>query len=63
MTNFIEGEGMLAKKKVTKLVAKGMKNALDMILRTEANTASCSIAYQPKAPKELVKYKRNRRKK
>lgn len=54
---------MLAKKKVTKLVAKGMKNALDMILRTEANTASCSIAYQPKAPKELVKYKRNRRKK
>ena len=28
------------KKQVTKSVAKGMKAALDVVLRTEANTAS-----------------------
>ena len=37
------------KKQVTKTVAKGMKSALDVVLRTEANTASCLIMYQPKA--------------
>ena len=31
------------KKEVTKSVAKGMKAALDVVLRTEANTASCLI--------------------
>ena len=34
------------KKEVTKSVAKGMKAALDVVLRTEANTASCLIMYQ-----------------
>ena len=47
------------KKEVTKSVAKGMKAALDVVLRTEANTASCLIMYQPKAPKELMNYRRN----
>ena len=37
------------KKEVTKSVAKGMKAALDVVLRTEANTASCLIMYQPRA--------------
>lgn len=45
------------KKKVVNSVAKGMKNALDMVLRTEANSTSCIIMYQPKAPKELMKYR------
>lgn len=48
------------KKRVTKSVAKGMKAALDAVLRTEANTASCVIMYQPKAPKELRNYRRNK---
>lgn len=48
------------KKQVTKTVAKGMKSALDVVLRTEANTASCVIMYQPKAPKELTKYRRTK---
>ena len=43
------------KKRVTKSVAKGMKAALDVVLQTEANTASCA-----KAPKELMKYRRNK---
>ena len=48
------------KKEVTKSVAKGMKAALDVVLQTEANTASCAIMYHPKAPKELMKYRRNK---
>ena len=48
------------KKEVTNSVAKGMKAALDVVLRTEANTASCLIMYQPKAPKELMNYRRNK---
>ena len=48
------------KKRVAKSVAKGMKAALDVVLQTEANTASCIIMYQPKAPKELMNYRRNK---
>ena len=48
------------KKRVTKSVAKGMKVALDVVLQTEANTASCIIMYQHKAPKELMNYRRNK---
>ena len=48
------------KKRGTKSDAKGMKAALDVVLQTEANTASCIIMYQPKAPKELMNYRRNK---
>lgn len=48
------------KKQVNTLVAKGLKKALDIVLRTEANSASCAIIYQPKTPKELMKYRRNK---
>lgn len=54
-----KGEGMV-KKEITKLAAKGMKNVLDTVLYAESNTASCVIAYQPKAPKELMKYRRKK---
>ena len=47
-------------KKIMKLVAKGMKRTLDVVLYTEANSASCPIMYQPKAPRELMKYRRVR---
>lgn len=47
-------------KQTKKTVAKGVKNALDMVLRTEANTASCVIMYQPKAPSELMKFRRTK---
>lgn len=53
-------EGMSVKKKVGKLVAKGMKDTLDIVLLSEANTTSCVIFYQPKAPKELMKYRRKK---
>lgn len=51
------------KKQVIKSVAKGLKVALDIVLQTEANTASCLIMYQPKEPKELTKYRRKNGKK
>ena len=44
-------------KRVSRSIAKGMKEVFDVVLRTEANTASCAIMYQPKAPKELMKYR------
>lgn len=47
-------------KKVNPTVAKGMKKVLDAVLRTEANTASCFIMYQPKEPEELKKYRRSK---
>jgi cyclic lactone autoinducer peptide len=56
----VERREVIMKKEVTKSVAKGMKAALDVVLRTEANTASCLIMYQPKAPKELMNYRRNK---
>lgn len=46
--------------RIVPFIPKGMKAALDVVLRTEANTASCLIMYQPKAPKELMKYRRNK---
>ncbi|MDE7271951.1 MAG: cyclic lactone autoinducer peptide [Lachnospiraceae bacterium] len=48
------------KRQAVKSVAKGIKSALDVVLRTEANTASCAIMYQPKAPQKLMKYRRNK---
>lgn len=50
----------MIKKKIIKLVAKGVKNALDTVLHAEANSTSCIVVYQPKAPKELVKYRRKK---
>lgn len=45
---------------ITTKVAKMVKNSLDTVLRTEANTASCVIAYQPKAPKELSAFRKEK---
>lgn len=48
------------KKNVSKNVAKKTAAALDAFLRTDANSASCCIVYQPKAPKELARYRRKK---
>lgn len=48
------------KQKVSKAVAKSMKKVLDLVLHEEANTSSCAILYQPKAPKELKNYRRTK---
>lgn len=46
--------------KLKKTVAKGITSFLDISLEVDANTTSCFIAYQPKAPKELQRYKKEK---
>lgn len=46
------------KGKVSKLAAKGTASVLNAFLKADANSASCIIFYQPKAPKELERYRR-----
>ena len=41
----------------TRDLAKSVKNALNTFLRVDANSAACIVAYQPKAPKELSRFK------
>lgn len=40
--------------------AKGIASVLKTVLKIEANTCSCALVYQPKAPKDLQKYRRER---
>lgn len=42
---------------LSKPIAKGVASALNTLLRVDANSASCVIAYQPKAPKELARFR------
>ena len=48
------------KEKMTKSAAKGVANVLNSVLRTEANTTSCLALCQPKAPKELSRFKKSK---
>lgn len=41
-------------------IAKKMTSILNGVLKHEANTASCYLVYQPKAPAELRRFKKNR---
>ena len=50
----------MKKEQVTKTVAKGVAKSLNSMLRVEANSASCVIAYQPKAPKELERFRKSK---
>ena len=49
----------MKKEKITKKAAKGVVSVLNSVLRTEANSASCVIAFETKAPKELSRFKKN----
>ena len=48
------------KNKISKSVAKKTTAILDTFLCADANSASCCIVYQPKAPKELARYRRTK---
>lgn len=58
--NFKRGDGFMKNNQILKSTAKGIKSVLNMTLRSEANSTSCIIMYEPKAPKELVKFRRNK---
>lgn len=51
---------MRKKSKVEKPLAKGVVAMLNNVLNVEANTTSCSIVYQPKTPKNLSKFRRDK---
>ena len=53
-------EELAMKGKLSKAVAKGMVSVLYTFLRADANSAACAITYQPKAPKELARYRRTK---
>ncbi|WP_251390342.1 cyclic lactone autoinducer peptide [Mediterraneibacter agrestimuris] len=41
-------------------VAKGVGKVLNNVLKIEANTTSCVVVYQPKAPKKLEELRKEK---
>ena len=50
----------MMKGKVSKIVAKGTVSVLNTFFRSDANSTSCILAYQPKAPKELARFRKTK---
>ncbi len=50
----------MKQKKVSKSVANMAVNVLNTALRVDANSTSCMVIYQPKAPKELARFRRDK---
>ena len=50
----------MQKERLKKAVTGGMVNVLDKTLKTKANTASCTLWYEPKAPEKLSRYRREK---
>lgn len=47
-------------KKLSKSVANVAVNVLNIALRVDANSTSCIVVYQPKAPKGLARFRRDK---
>lgn len=45
-------------KKLNEKAAKTVANVAKQTLKVEANSNSCMVIYQPKAPKELSRFKK-----
>ncbi|MCI8563968.1 MAG: cyclic lactone autoinducer peptide [Lachnospiraceae bacterium] len=50
----------MKQKDLSKPAAKKVAQVLNSFLRSDANSASCAVFYQPKAPKELERFKKKR---
>ena len=48
------------KNNVGKTSAKLVATVLEKVLHVEANTTSCTFVYQPKAPKDLKQFRREK---
>ena len=46
--------------KMVNLIAKGTAGVLDKCLKADANSTACILTYQPKAPKELTRYRKTK---
>lgn len=44
--------------KMEQVMAKISKKILEGVIYAEANTASCHLVWQPKAPEKLAEYRR-----
>lgn len=51
---------MNAKKNIAKKTAATAAKVLTNVLRTDANSTACYLVYQPKAPKELSRFRRQK---
>ncbi len=50
----------MKEKNLKKSAAQTTANVLTNYLRVDANSASCFVFYQPKAPKELSRFRRDK---
>ncbi len=50
----------MKRKGVSKKIAKTVANVATIFLQTDANSASSIIVHQPKAPKELARFKKSK---
>ena len=48
------------KKSLSKMAARKIPSAMNVFLRIDANSTSCTVVYQPKAPKGLSKFRRTK---
>lgn len=51
---------MNAKKNMAGKSAALVAKALTNVLKADANSTACIVAYQPKAPKELSRFRRSK---
>lgn len=47
--------------KMNQTLAKGVASMLHGVLNVEANSTSCAFIYQPKAPKGLETFRKNKK--
>ncbi len=50
----------MEKTTISKSSAKAVASTLERMLHIEANTSSCILLHQPKAPKELKQFRRDK---
>lgn len=58
MTNIGKEDNVQKKEKILQVTARGVAFVLKSKLYTDANSASCIMSYQPKAPEALAKFKK-----
>ena len=58
MNIFMKGGYEMLTKKLNEKAAKTVARMAKQTLKVEANTNSCLLIYQPKAPKELSRFKK-----
>lgn len=50
----------MKKENVSVRAAKGAASILNKVLKADANSTSCMVIYQPKAPEELARFRRHK---